>query len=428
MANWLAQHLEQSDRTGWQVHMRDRNSVHVRRPDGLIEASIASRPMHYRNERGVWQPIDTGLMRSTRGRREYRADGVPVSVQADGLVSIIGSKHQQRTRRLVIFDVVKQQVVKTLAEFGDGIVVDDCLLRGSDAFQHTLQVLPDGLREDVTIRDAIGGTKASEWVMLETEIMGASWPDGWIKALPPVGSYRFPPPTARDATGRMMSASLYAQQRDGLQWLYSGVPMALMAALAFPVTLDPNFTVTSWVCWSGNSDVDYETAHSTYTEDFGTLTVGQTKDVKDVWSCYRPRLAFNTTSAVGVDLVGLVLRLAFSSSIPQMDDVVEITSLTGSSDYTDAVSATLQNYWQPSSFLGDTYYDSGGLDRTYLTENTTYYGLLTTNDRNAYDAGGSSWTMFTFNGSSYPPLLVVLYTVPSVVVIRHPGMAGGMNG
>lgn len=436
MANWLAQHLEQSDRAGWPVHARDRNSVHVRRPDGVIEAEIATRPLHYRNEHGLWQPIDTGLVRSTRGGREYRADGVPVSVQADGLVSITGSKHQQRTRRLVIFDVVKQQVVKTLALFGDGIAVDDCLLRGLDSIRHTLQVLPDGLREDVTIRDAISGVRASEWLMLETEIMGASWPDGWIKALPPVGDYHFPPPTLQDATGRVLRASMYAQRQNNAQLLYSGVPLAVLGGLVFPVVLDPNFSLSASQWWYGQSILTYEDAWGTYTGT-GSPLVGQnyySDKGTDTWQCCRAKLAFDASSTVGENILALVLRLATPYNTT-LADTIEITQLNEYSDYSGAVSADRDTDWQLEGVMlsGETYYDSLALNVDYFTSTggEVNYGLLGYKDR--IQTSSTADERIRIAGPSYPytnpPLLVVLYSIPvSGALLRHPGMAGGMNG
>lgn len=430
MANWLAQHMEQSNSAGWQVHARDKYSIHTRRPDGAIQAEISTRPLHYRNDRGIWQPIDTGLVKSTRGGQEYRADGVPVSLRADGLVSIIGSSHQQRTQRLVVFDIAKQQVVKTLVEFGDGITVEDCLLRGTDSFQHTLQVLPDGLREDVTIHDTIDGVRASEWLMLETEIMGASWPDGRIKALPSVGPYRFPQPTLQDATGRMINASMYVIQRNGAQWLYTGVPVALLTGLRFPVTLDPNFTATNTVSWCGESYVDYATAHSTYSYDSsGNAGQSYVNAKSETWYCNRARFAFDTSSAIGVDIVGLVLRLKSAAATYTIYDTIEVTSLYSDSDFTSALTAERQNDMvSPGTTIQyDTWIDSFSLDKSFLTGATTYYGLLGNNDRNAIEPTDSSG-LFSFH-TYYPPLLVVLYTVPiQGGLLRHPGMSGGMNG
>lgn len=428
MANWLAKHLDEFDKAGWPVHRRDRNSLHLRRPDGAIEAEISTSPLHFRSENGVWQPIDTALTRSTRGSQEYRVDGLPISVRPDGLVSISGTKHRQRTRRLVIFDVAKRQVVKTLAEFGDGVAVDDCLLRGPDSFRHALQVLPDGLREDVTIGDAISGVRASEWLMLETEIMGASWPDGWLKTLPSVGDYRFPAPTLQDASGRTLKASMYTLS-SGVQLLYTGVPLAVLGGLRFPVVLDPTFTATGTITWFGDSSTSYADARTTYTDSLSYLQAGQIYEgghSGDQWTIYRARLTFDTTSLIDQYILAGVLRLSVSSTFWLTFDV-EVTTLDANSDYLSAATATKETTWKESGQLTPLgYSDSKGLDVSRITDATTFYGLLSSRDRAEIEPAEQEYMAFDF---SAPQMLVILYEVPpGGALMRHPGMGGGING
>jgi len=123
--------------------------------------------------------------------------------------------------------------------------------------------------------------------------------------------------------------------------------------------------------------------------------------------------------------------MASSSSYSALVDTIEVTSAgVGSGDlsYDDLLAAPWEANWRTEGqAVGSAQYlDSTALNNDHITSGKSW-GLLSSNDRNAIEPAGNDSVSFYYN--TFPPLLVVLYEMPILgALLRHPGMAGGMNG
>ena len=433
MANWLAQHLERNPEIArLPVYKRDRHSLHVQQRDGSVMAEFVTRPLHYQDDHGIWQPLDTALRAAGN---EYGAPGLDVFFAPDGGVRVAGTKHRQRTGRVVVLDVATGRVKRIVAsDLGVGRIEDDSLLRDAGMYQHRLRVTATGLREELTVNGPLGGTSAAEWLMIETEMQGRSLPDGWVDSLKWAGRYQFRPPTCTDARGTTVAARQYALRQGNRQMLYTGVPLAWLASAVYPVVLDPDFSAATSDGVVAGEAADFATARATctyYDTSTNAMKTGAelvSTGCDNVFRVWRSFLAFDTSSIGANPVLASTLRLAITSSFfSALPSDLEITKFNWSawnpvgsgnqeSVFDAALAAPKDVVWREAgfSFTNDAYYDSAeALDTAWINRiGATYYGLLATNDREAVEPSevtdSQSVDVWT-SESSYPPILRVIY-------------------
>ena len=86
MSNWVKSFLQDNpDKATWPVFKRAKYSIHLRRPDGKIEANFTGAPMHFQDILGEWHPLDTKLIAIGS---ELGAPGLPTRIALDGTVRI----------------------------------------------------------------------------------------------------------------------------------------------------------------------------------------------------------------------------------------------------------------------------------------------------------------------------------------------------
>ncbi len=429
MANWLAQYLDRNPEIArLPVYKRDRYSLHVRQRDGSVQAEFSTRPLHYQDDHGIWQPLDT-LLRAAGN--EYGAPGLDVFLAPDGGVRVAGTKHRQRTGRVVVLDIATGRVKRIVAsDLGVGRIEDDSLLRDAGMYQHRLRVTATGLREELTINGPLGGTSAAEWLMIETEMQGRSLPDGWVGSLKWAGRYQFRPPVCMDAAGARIAARQYALRQGNRQMLYTGAPLAWLAGAAYPVVLDPDFSATaadgyvytdSYVSWSDAHDTVQAFDVST-----GVVWVGnvyQSGKGGEHWGANRCFLAFDTSSLGASSVQAATLLLATEYPLTLSDDV-EITKLNWSAwnpvsignqeaVFDAALAASKDVVWcaQGAGLLANVYYGNDySLDTSWISRtSTTYYGLLAKHDRDNVTPTTDERIHLKTSESLYPPILRVIY-------------------
>lgn len=429
MANWVADHLTQHpDMAALPIYKRARHGLHFQRPDGLIVAQFTGAPCHYLDSALGWQSLDTRLRKIGN---KYGAPGLATRITLDGGVRLNKTAHRQRTAGFVILDALTGKVKSRLLSLPNGRLDGENVVREAGPFRHVARVTETGLRETLTIAQPISGTSASEWAMLETQVVGHDWPDGWLDAAPVVPGVTFRQPLCVDAAGEVFSARWYARKEGSRQFLLTGVPLAWLAGAAYPVVLDPDYAATAADGQVYGNNSTYATARSTsigrWTET-GADRLGQTYTAKSGYFCYRCYLKFDTSSIPSgstVTQANLTLVATTDGSTTDFDVVIikqdwsgqdPITTGNMETAYDDCLGGTPDdNIWRNTSGMSiNTQYISGNLATNWVTvAGSTYYSLISSRDQGGNAAAASEYILIAFSEnatSTYRPFLTVTYT------------------
>lgn len=429
MANWVADHLAQHpDMAALPVYKRARHSLHLQRPDGLIVAQFTGAPCHYLDDALGWQPLDTRLRQIGN---EYGAPGLATRITLDGGVRLDRTAHRQRTVGFVILDALTGKVKSRLLSLPAGRLDGENVVRESGPFRHVARVTETGLRETLTIAQPLSGNAASEWAMLETQVSGHDWPDGWLDAAPVVPGVTFRQPLCVDAAGDVFAARWYARKEGSRQFLLTGVPLAWLAGAAYPVVLDPDYAAEASDARVYGGSATYATARSTSTNSYTTSQaeqLGQTWTSKGGYLIHRHFHKFDTSSIPGgstVTQANLTLVVTIDYSTTDFDVVIIKQDWSGQDPiaagnreaaYDNCLSGTPDdNIWRNTLGLSiNTQYTSGNLSTSWVTvAGSTYYSLLSNRDRNGDVPGGNELVTAAMSEnatSTYRPFLTVIYT------------------
>jgi len=196
MSNWA---LLQEQLTGLKVVKRAKHSIHFDKGDGQVLANFSGKPCHFLDGK-IWKPIDTKLLLLPDGF--YGCPHSPVKVSKDGYVKVDGSDYQQFTK---------------LPSAKAGVLDGDRIVREFPGGKQYLYVTENGFREEIVVDKPT--------FPLEKFIAKTSG------ALP--SKYKRSDITAVDADGAVHEFVNLGQFK---KWLDSA---------AYPVTIDPDFSVTS---------------------------------------------------------------------------------------------------------------------------------------------------------------------------------------
>lgn len=429
MANWVADHLTQRpDIAALPVYKRARHSLHLQRPDGLIVAQFTGAPCHYLDSALGWQPLDTRLRQIGN---EYGAPGLATRITLDGGVRLDRTAHRQRTAGFVILDALTGKIKSRPLSLPAGRLDGESVVREAGPFRHVARVTETGLRETLTIAQPLSGTSASEWAMLETQVVGHDWPDGWLDAAPVVPGVTFRQPICVDAAGEVFSARWYARKEGARQTLLTGVPFAWLAGAAYPVVLDPDYAAEAEDAQVYGQDPTYATARSASIGHWVGIQaerLGQTYTAKGGYYVYRCFLKFDTSSIPGgstVTQANLTLVATtdgsttdFDVAIIKQDWSAQDPIVTGNREaaYDNCLSGTPDdNIWRNTSGMSvNTQYASGNLATDWVTvAGSTYYSLISSRDQGGNAATGAEYVEIGFSEhatSTYRPFLTVTYT------------------
>jgi hypothetical protein len=326
MSNWVASLLAyHPELAGLAVVKRARRSLHLQLPGGEVLGQFTGAPCHYQRD-GQWLPLDTALQLDS-ARNEYGAPGLRVRLSPAGLVRVMrgadpdSTLHRQQTTRVGILDIGDGSLsqVKTL---GGGLVDGDSLVRSlGGGVEHRLRLTETGLRETLTLAQALPGGDDDQWLVLETAFPDCDWPDGWIDGDLAAGVQELGAPTGTDANGNDAPCRRYAKKRGGTQFLYTGVPLSWLASATYPVVFDPDFAAdaSDGYIW-GQNTISFANARATATASSDTATalaVGQRTTTTPLYCCYRSFVSFDTSSigaAATILQVNLVLAVIYDFS------------------------------------------------------------------------------------------------------------------
>lgn len=430
MTNWVADFLARNpDAAARSVVRRHRCALHLDGGDGTAIAYVTGQPLHYQAAPGDWQPIDTTLVARVGG---YGAPGVGVLLAADGTVSLDSGSYGHITRRVGLLNPTTRTFT-ALRTLPAPSVSGDSLVRSVGPFQQTIRLTESGVHEELVLDSAPAGDSAA-WLVVEAELSGVSLPAGWADAQWTQDGYSFPAPAATDANGIPLTCRRMARLVAGRQMLYTGVPLSQLATAAYPVTIDPDFTVdtNSGRVLGFDASSSYATAHATGTSDSNNQTiniVGQYKSGVQ-YAIYRQYLRFDTSSigsGASVNSVTMTLTCTADSSTTDFDVQIvkyDWSALSPVSSHIDAVydgilGATADNnIWRNTNGIStNTNYASGALDTTWVSKTGyTYYGLLSSRDKSATTPTGNEYITIgnVANGTpAYRPFITVAYSTGS---------------
>lgn len=435
MANWVADFLARNpDAAARPVVRRHRSALHLEGEGGTTVAYVAGHPLHYQSAPGVWLPIDTTLQTVVGG---YAAPHLGIVLATDGSVVVDGG-YGHITRRVGLFNPVTRAfaAVRTLPA---AAVSGDSLVRTVGPFQQVIRLTESGVHEELTLASAPAGD-ATSWFVVESELTGVALPDGWVDSEWTVAAYRFPVPVATDANGQTLPCRRFARTVLGRKMLYTGVAVSALATAAYPVTIDPDFTVdTNSGRVSGQAST-YATARGTGTQDLNNQTVnivGQFFSSAPLYICYRQYLRFDTSSiGSGSTVTSVTMTLTATADSSTTDFDVQIvkydwSALSPVSSNIDAVYDGIlagtadTNIWRNTSGMSiNTNYASGALDTSWVSKTGySYYGLRSSRDASNTAPTGSEY--ITLGGvanatSAYRPYLTVAYTSTGPEILYLP--------
>lgn len=424
MVNWARDYLEQHSEQSRLPFARMRHGLEFLRPGAAHEYVFCGAPAHYL-ESGNWQAIDTQLVYDAL-TGAYGAPGLPTRIKADGLVNL-GAYLQQTTRvGLLDMSTRKLAVVKALPV---GTVNGDRITRETGLYRHELILTETGLREELTLLERPNvQASASDWLVLETAIMGASFADGWLAEYQVEGA-RFPLPKAHDARGDAPECRRYARTVGGTQYLYTGIPAAWLASATYPVVIDPDYAADSGDGYVQGVDGTYNTARGTSSAFDSTGTVmhcGQhTGAVFVVKRCF---VKFDTSAIDdGYTVTSCTMTLTctddfsttnFSPTIVKCDwsGSDPLAAGTRETAYDAANSATADQAWRSTNGMSTgTGYTSPGLDTSRVSKTgSTYFAIRT--DREGTEPGDNEFIYFATQNhatAGYRPIITVLASAPA---------------
>lgn len=436
MANWAVEYLAaHPELASLPLVQRHRHGFTHLRPDGLYETTIVGMPAHYEASPGDWQPIDTTLQWLTD---HYGAPGVPVLLLGDGTSEIDGGTYSQRTVRVGILRPSTQSIIVAvdvpIGRMVNGDTLSASGVVGGAHWTHELRLVEDGLREVLTLESLpdIPQAQAGDYLVLETQIVGPTFADGWIDGEWNADGMFFPLPSAEDANGDRPQTRRFARTVDGVQYVYTGVPVTWLASAAYPVAIDPDYAGMSADGYVyGSSDIDYSTARSTsisYATGGTTVPCGQTKG-GSTYQVYRPLLKFDVSSIPDTDAIMQInMKLVATADWSDTDFDVQIikqdwsaqdplTDLNRETAYDNCLAGTADggSPWRNTSGMSiNTQYTSPNLDTDWFPASATaaYYSLRSKRDADNISPVSAEFIRLATADhatEAYRPVLTVLH-------------------
>ena len=233
MANWARL---QEQLTGLPVVKRAKHSIHFDKGNGEIVANFSGAPCHYQDTDGLWKPIDTKLLLLPDGF--YGSPHSDVKIHKDGRVKAGG--YQQKS---------------ALVAAKEGVVDGDKIVREFKFGTQYLYMKEDGFRQETVITRPPTTAEAKYLIASESGELPSKYKRSDI--------------TAVDADGAVHEFVNLGQFK---KWL---------DAAAYPVTIDPDFSVqpdatdgadTHITSWSAYRDFNYGIAINIQTYPTGVDT------------------------------------------------------------------------------------------------------------------------------------------------------------
>jgi len=444
VANWVREFLAaHPEAAALPVVKRARRSLHLRRPDGKIEAHFTGSPIFYEATPGDWQPLDTEPQYDA-ARAVWHCPGLDVTVGTDATVRL--GDYSQLTRRVGLFRPSGLLLLGT-RDVPLGTRQGDALVADGDWWRVERRITETGYREWLTLKTqpSVPQAKAGDFLVLETVITGVSLPNGWVDDKYNISTHWSPAPVAWDANGDPLTCRRY--WRDGV--LYTGIPVEELAHALYPVVVDPDFIGDAA---DGNVNAVgpvYDTVRSTST-NFSTteayFSTGQAF-VSNFYYCYRGYLKFDTNAIPdGATVTQVNLILVCTGDYSTADCDIQIVKQDWSAQdpiaagnreaaYDNCLAGTADdNIWRNTLNIAiNTPYTSGNLATAWINKiGNTYYSLRSKNDyenttptKNEHIRIGAQENAT----AGYRPVLTVLYEEEGPPAVPRAGvvMVSGGN-
>jgi len=396
LSNWVADFLTRNpEQASWAVEKRAKHSLHLKRPDGVIEANFTGSPMHYEETAGVWKPIDTKLLVASGGF--YGIPGSDVKVHPDGRVTVDNSDYQQHI---------------ALPNAPVGYVDGDRIVREFTGGRHIMRITETGFREEIILDSLppLSGAAASKFLTQRTGTL-----------LP---KYTYYGTKCIDANGR--------------EFVFTGDLTAFrkwMQAAVYPVTIDPDFADSTADGYVRGANADYATARTVANSTASNLTANSMGQIYSTnYYPYRVYLKFDT-SAIGagaVTQVNLKMVATVDGGAADFDVVIKKQDWSGQDPlglgnmevaYDGCLAATADdNIWRNTSGMSlNTQYTSGNLSTAWINgAGNTYYSIISSRDVSATSPSGDERISIAAQEhatEAYRPVLTVLYETPLIKTI-----------
>lgn len=441
MANWVKDFLEQNPEAARRkIARRVRRGLHMAGEGRRRTAFISGAPVHYFDRaRREWREIDTALKQDARGM--LGGEGVPVRMRLDGEARLESHGYRQRAARVGIYADGK---FKEFAQLGRGRVHGDRVVRDAGPLRFESILLPNGLREELTLEEypAELDGPAGALLAIESLLPGRRFADGILEG-DRVGDFHFRQGWAHDAEGVRVPVMRWATTRGGLQRVYSGVPLAWLQEAAYPVVVDPDFSgdMADAMIEGPNTSTSSVVSNGTSLVSVGGRTYSSTPHV---WRSY---FKFDTSSigaSSTVDQANLRMMPENINAYVSWEIYVRKFDWSGHDPLSNAnreaawdglYSAPNDSSLATQANPPGTHVTSGNLATSWVNKSgDTYYGLWNNQEGYSFPNNqGAAHVYYTAESGtpSYRPLLIVEYTlgnpkpssVPAELVVLGPEIA-----
>lgn len=424
MANWVKAFLENNPDKTDKIVKRAKYALHTRNDDGTVTAYITGMPMHYQDEQGKWQPLDTAIKQLEDGL--LGAKGIPIRLDDQGKVRIFNSLgkdvYSQVTSKIAVYNSDTDKIIETF-NLPIGKINDDKLIKENNLYKHVLTLKETGLREELIIKNKPKQlvNKDNLWLVLDTVVTDINFDDGWIDKEYSKEKFKFVLPKAKDANNKEAYPKRYAKKINGKQHIFTGLKFSELYQANYPVTIDPDFISGTKDKYIYGNNTTYSVARSSSYGENDTaiyIAIGQSRFL--YYGVFRGFLLFDTSSITGA-VTQVNLALTVYQDLSDIDFDVQIVKQDWSDqkqeDAYDGCLSGIQdnNIWRNTSGIStNTQYTSGNLSTSWVdTSGTTYYSLRSSRDKNNNEPTGSEYIdvySADESTSSYRPTLTVTYS------------------
>lgn len=260
--------------------------IERRTPNGIVFytgarerlAVLGNHKVHHRLN-GEIVPIQANWLTGTNG--EYGAAGLSPRVLPDGELQFIGNPFRHKTVGVGLIDL-NPFTINVAAQFPTGYVNGNQYIREVGVFSHILTLHENNkVIEDLVIQEK-PSSLAGDYFVIASRIYDAAFPPS-MQIQPGLvygDTLVFQNGTAIDANGDHIAVTQYVREGGGSKWLLSGVPTSWLDTAAYPVTIDPTYSVQP----DATAGIDAHADSSQSTTNLGTSENLWTMRVNNTWN------------------------------------------------------------------------------------------------------------------------------------------------
>ena len=403
-------------------------------PEGTFTQEISGADVSYQDEAGSWRQLVEDWETDGADGFSFRASRMNHKVRFDSIGAWRWYPRRNVETEYLVLN--RPQCWLTATKRWGNLLVNGISREGKDitltSLRNVTRVIHsrwNGIKTDWILLNANAPTRFRQKIDLVgiTEIAGVLYgADGERLG-------QLMPTTATDANGAELPCT----------GSYSGGYVEFQADVTgavYPVTIDPDFAVSSTWIYIYGQNATYTTARSTASGTFGALRCGQTTG----FVVLRSVIKFDTSSiGAGSTVTQANLSLMVLENLTDTDFDVQIAKIDWSSGTTEQIYDGIlsadadDSIWRNTNGVSqNTRYTSGNLSTAWVSKTGyTYYGL-----RSSLDVAGTqpsnSERIYFYAPSGVEagrPILTVTYTAAGGALLRvnmngnMQALNGGMN-